>query len=250
MNALAPTQRVLIVDDETPARERLRRLLDDLGEVEIIGEAASGEAAVRLAGELKPDVLLLDVRMPGMSGLEAARHLALLPAAPAVVFTTAYDSYAIEAFEAQAIGYLLKPVRVEKLRAALQRAAQLAAAQLTSIARADPERPARTHVSARLGDAVRLIAIAGIYYFSADQKYTTVRHRGGSELIEDSLRSLEEEFAAQFVRVHRNALVNISFLAAIERDAAGQHQVVLRETGERLTVSRRLAGELRERLRL
>jgi two-component system response regulator AlgR len=89
-----------------------------------------------------------------------------------------------------------------------------------------------------------------IYYFSADQKYTTVRHRGGSELIEDSLRSLEEEFAAQFVRVHRNALVNISFLAAVERDAAGQHQVVLRETGERLTVSRRLAGELRERLRL
>ena len=250
MNTLASTQRVLIVDDEAPARERLRRLLDELGAVIIVGEASSGEAAVRLAGELKPDVLLLDVRMPGMSGLEAARHLALLPTAPAVVFTTAYDSYAIEAFEAQAIGYLLKPVRVEKLRAALQRAAQLAAAQLTSIARADPERPARTHVSARLGDAVRLIAIAGIYYFSADQKYTTVRHRGGSELIEDSLRSLEEEFAAQFVRVHRNALVNISFLAAIERDAAGQHQVVLRETGERLTVSRRLAGELRERLRL
>ena len=250
MNTLASTQRVLIVDDETPARERLRRLLDELGEVVIVGEAASGEAAVRLAGELKPDVLLLDVRMPGMSGLEAARHLTLLPAAPAVVFTTAYDSFAIEAFEAQAIGYLLKPVRVEKLRAALQRAAQLAGAQLTSIARADPGRPARTHVSARLGDAVRLIAIPGIYYFSADQKYTTVRHRGGSELIEDSLRALEAEFAAQFVRVHRNALVNVSFLAAVERDAAGLHQVVLREIGERLAVSRRLAGELRERLRL
>ena len=98
MNTLVSTQRVLIVDDETPARERLRRLLNELGEVAIVGEAASGESAVRLAGELKPDVLLLDVRMPGMSGLEAARHLALLPEAPAVVFTTAYDSYAVEAF--------------------------------------------------------------------------------------------------------------------------------------------------------
>jgi two-component system, LytTR family, response regulator AlgR len=126
----------------------------------------------------------------------------------------------------------------------------LAGAQLASLARADPAHFARAHVAARLGEQIRLIAIADIYYFSADQKYTTVRHRKGSELIEDSLRSLEEEFAARFVRVHRNALVNVDCLAAVERDAAGQHHVVLREIGERLAVSRRLAGELRERLRL
>ena len=243
MNSVAAIQRVLVVDDEVPARERLRRLLLELGDVEVVGEAANGSEAVRLAGELKPDVCLLDVRMPGMDGLEAARHMALLPTAPAVVFTTAYDNYAIEAFDTQAIGYLLKPVRAEKLKAALRRAGRLAGAQLAAIARAG-----RSHVAARLGDQLRLIPIADVYYFSADQKYTTVRHRHGSELIEDSLRALEEEFAARFVRVHRNALVNIDYLAAVERDAEGQHHVLLRELDERLAVSRRLAGELRERL--
>ena len=245
----APT-RILIVDDEVPARERLRRQLGELGGNEVIGEAGTGAEAVRLADELRPDIVLLDVRMPGMDGLEAARHLALLAPAPAVIFTTAYDAYAVAAFEAQAVGYLLKPVRSAQLGAALQRAARLASAQLALLARADPARAARTHVAARLGDHVRLIAVSEIYYFAADQKYTTVRHRGGSDLIEDPLRSLEEEFAARFVRVHRNALVNLGFLAAIERDAAGQYQVVVRDIGARLDVSRRLAGELRERFKL
>jgi two-component system response regulator AlgR len=244
------SQRVLIVDDEPPARERLRRLLGEQAGVEIAGEAGNGEQAVRLAGELCPDVVLLDVRMPGMNGLEAARHLALFDSPPAVVFTTAYDAYAVEAFEAQAIGYLLKPVRAEKLAAALARAARLAGPQLARLAAGDPQRAARTHVAARLGDSVRLIPVPDIYYFAADQKYTTVRHRGGTDLIEDSLRSLEEEFPALFVRVHRNALVSIRSLAAIERDAEGQYRVVVRDSGERLDVSRRLAGELKERFRL
>ncbi len=244
------TQRVLIVDDEPPARERLRRLVAELGDVEVAGEAGTGIQAVQLAGELHPDVVLLDVRMPGMNGLEAARHMALLPAPPAVVFTTAYDSYAIDAFDAQAVGYLLKPVRAEKLGAALQRAARLAGRQLASLAAGDPQQVARTHVAARLGDQVRLIPVPDVYYFAADQKYTTVRHKNGSDLIEDSLRTLEEEFGAQFVRVHRNALVSVNRLAAIERDSQGQYHVVLRDIDERLAVSRRLAGELRDRFRL
>jgi len=244
------TQQVLVVDDEAPARERLQRLLSELPDCEVVGLAANGAEAVRLAGVLHPDVLLLDVRMPGMNGLEVARHVALLPEPPAVVFTTAYDAYAVEAFEAQAIGYLLKPVRAEKLAAALQRAARLAAAPLARIAVGDPARDARTHVAARLGDSVRLIPVADVYYFAADQKYTTVRHKGGSELIEDPLRALAEEFGARFVRVHRNALVNTHCIAAIERDAAGQYYVTVRDVNERLAVSRRLAGELRERLRL
>ncbi|MGH8252699.1 MAG: LytR/AlgR family response regulator transcription factor [Steroidobacteraceae bacterium] len=242
--------RVLIVDDEPPARERLRRLLAEQGDVDIAGEAANGEQAVRLAGELQPDLVLLDVRMPGMNGLEAARHLALFESPPAVVFTTAYDAYAVEAFDAQAIGYLLKPVRAEKLAAALKRAARLAGSRLARIVAGDPQRAARTHVAARLGDSVRLIPLQDIYYFAADQKYTTVRHRGGTDLIEDSLRALEEEFPAQFVRVHRNALVGIHSLAAIERDAEGQYRVLIRDIAERVEVSRRLAGELKERFRL
>ena len=244
------TQRVLIVDDEAPARERLRRLVGELDGVEVAAEAANGEQAVRLAGELHPDVVLLDVRMPGMNGIEAARHIALLDEPPAVIFTTAYDAYAVEAFEAQAIGYLLKPVRAEKLGAALQRAVRLAATQLARIAAGDPARTPRTHVAARLGDQVRLIAVPEIYYFAADQKYTTVRHQGGTDLIEDPLRALEEEFGAQFVRVHRNALVSVAKLAAIERDDEGQYHVRVRDINERLAVSRRLAGELRERFRL
>lgn len=243
-------QRVLIIDDEPPARERLRRLLGELGDIQVAAEAGTGVEAVRLAGELHPDVVLLDVRMPGMNGLEAARHIALLPEPPAVVFTTAYDAYAVDAFDAQAVGYLLKPVRAEKLGAALRRAARLAGAQLARIAAGDPQRTARTHVAARLGDQVRLIPVPDIYYFAADQKYTTVRHQGGSDLIEDSLRTLEDEFATQFVRVHRNALVSVNRLAAIERDSQGQCHVVLRDINERLAVSRRLASELRERFRL
>jgi two-component system response regulator AlgR len=244
------SQRVLVVDDEAPARERLQRLLGDLPDCEVVGIAANGEQAVRLAGELRPDVLLLDVRMPGMNGLEVARHIAVMSEPPAVVFTTAYDAYAVEAFEAQAVGYLLKPVRAEKLAAALERASRLAAARLARIAADDPAHTPRTHVAARLGEQVRLIPLPDIYYFAADQKYTTVRHKGGSDLIEDPLRALAAEFAAHFVRVHRNALVNTQRIAAIERDAAGQYYVAVRDLGERLAVSRRLAGELRERLRL
>jgi two-component system, LytTR family, response regulator AlgR len=247
---MASSQRVLLVDDEAPARERLRRLVNDLPGCEVAGEAATGAEAVRLAGELKPDVVLLDVRMPGMSGLEAARHLAEFEQPPAVVFTTAYDAYAIEAFEAQAIGYLLKPVRAEKLAAALARAARLAAPKAARIAAGDPAAPARTHIAARLGEQVKLVPVHEVYYFLADQKYTTMRHRNGTELIEDPLKALEEEFGERFVRVHRNALVNAHMIEAIERDEEGQHRVLVRETGERLDVSRRLASELRERFRL
>ena len=244
------SQRILIVDDEPPARERLHRLLGEIPGVTIVGECAAGDEAVRLAGELHPDIVLLDVRMPGMDGLEAARHLALLPEPPAVVFTTAYDEYAVQAFEAEAIGYLLKPVRAERLATTLARAERLAPRQLARIAGGAQGSAPRTQVAARLRDTVKLIPVPDVYYFSADQKYTSVRHAGGTDLIEDSLRALELEFGAQFVRVHRNALVNVQKLAAIERDAEGQYNVVLRDIDERLRVSRRLAGELRERLRL
>ncbi len=242
--------RILIVDDEAPARERLRALVESGPLGEVVGEAANGEEALRLAGGLTPDVVLLDVRMPGMNGLEVARHMALLPAPPAIVFTTAYDAYAVEAFEAEAVGYLLKPVRTERLAAALERAARLASPALDRLAGREGQAAARTHIGVRRRDGVHLVPLTEVLYFSADQKYTTLRHSGGSELIEDSLRALEEEFGARFVRVHRNALVQRHCIAGLERDDAGQYHVVLRGAPERLAVSRRLVGELREQLRI
>lgn len=241
--------KVLIVDDEPPARERLRSLLTEIPDVAVVGEAVSGAEALAHTHDLAPDIVLLDVRMPGIDGLEAARHLAVLEQPPAVIFTTAYDQYAVEAFEAHAVGYLLKPVRKEQLAAALARAGRLTRAQLQRLAAAG-EQGRRSHIAARHREGLKLIPIEEVQYFLADQKYTTVRHVNGEDLIEDSLRLLEGEFGAGFVRIHRNALVAVKYLEAIERGADGQHFVRLRGCAAPLAVSRRMAGELKERFRI
>jgi len=243
------TLKVLIVDDEPPARERLRSLLAEIGDIQIVGEATNGEEGLRSAVDLSPDVVLLDVRMPGMDGIEAARHLNALEEPPAVIFTTAYDEYAINAFEAQAVGYLLKPIRQEKLAAALSQAVRLTRPQLQRIAAASPSER-RTHIAARHRDGLRLIPVEEVQFFFAEQKYTTVRHLKGEDLIEDSLRALEEELGSGFVRIHRNALVSVRFLERIERNADGQYFVRLRGCEAPLQVSRRMAGELRDRFRI
>jgi two-component system response regulator AlgR len=245
----APKLKVLIVDDEPPARERLRSLLAEIADVEVIGEAVNGHEALQETHDLAPDVVLLDVRMPGMDGLEAARHLNVLEEPPAVIFTTAYDQYAVEAFDAQAVGYLLKPVRKEQLAASLARAGRVTRAQLQRLAAAAGEER-RSHIAARHREGLRLIPIEEVQYFLADQKYTTVRHLNGEDLIEDSLRLLESEFGAAFVRIHRNALVGVKYLERIERNADGQYFVRLRGCEAPLQVSRRMAGELKERFRI
>lgn len=239
--------RVLIVDDEPPARERLRQLLAEVPGAELAGEAASGEDALALVGNTRPDVVLLDIRMPGMGGLEAARRLARLPEPPAVIFTTAYEQHALEAFDAQAAGYLVKPVRRERLASALERVRRPSRAQLADLAAATA--PARTHVTARIRDQLKLIPVTDVLCFLAEQKYTTVRHTGGEDLIEDSLRSLEQEFAAQFVRVHRSALVAVAQIESLDREPDGRTAVRLRHGGGTLQVSRRLAAEVARRLR-
>jgi two-component system response regulator AlgR len=242
------TTRVLIVDDEPPARARLRQLLQEIPGAECVGEGATGEEALSLAGSTSPDVILLDIRMPGIGGLEAARRLAALPEPPAVIFTTAYEQHALEAFDAEASGYLLKPVRRDRLAAALERASRPRRTQL-SVLREGEGAPRRAHVSARVRAQIRLIPIADVLCFLAEQKYTTVRHLGGEDLIEDSLRALEEEFGTQFVRIHRSALVAVAQVEALERDADGHAWVRLRHGGGRLQVSRRLAAEVQRRLR-
>jgi two-component system response regulator AlgR len=239
--------RVLIVDDEPPARERLRQLLADVPETECVGEAGSGEEAVRLTGELEPDVVLLDIRMPGMDGLEAARRMAALAEPPAVIFTTAYEQHALEAFDAQAAGYLLKPVRRDRLADAIERAQRVSRAQLARLGNAPAV--ARSHITVKLRDQIRLIPVEDVLCFLAEQKYTTVRHRDGEDLIEDSLRALEDEFGPRFVRVHRNALVAIAQVERVEREPDGHYAVHLRHGGGRLQVSRRLTADVLRRLR-
>ena len=241
--------RALIVDDEAPARDRLRQLLEDLGDVAIVGEAANGVEALDRCALLDPDVVLLDVRMPGMDGIEAARHLGALDDPPAVIFTTAYDEYALAAFETQAVGYLVKPVRSEKLALALRQAARVAAPQLVRVAEQARLGQRRSQVCARLGEQLRLVPVAEIYYFNADQKYVTVRHRGGRELIDESLRALEDEFAPDFVRIHRNSLVAREHVSTVERTPEGQLVVRLKDCDDVLPVSRRHATEALRQIR-
>lgn len=241
--------RILIVDDEAPARDRLKRLLAEAEGFECVGEAGDGLEALRSCVTLDPDIVLLDVRMPGLSGIEVARHLSGQQQPPAVVFTTAYDEYALDAFETQAVGYLLKPVRREKLLRALRHAARLTAPGLQRVAAAAGFEARRQHICARLGSELRLIPVESIYCFIADQKYVTVRHGGGEDLIDESLKALGDEFSPDFVRIHRNALVAERHIAAVERAGEGQYTVRLRDGRPPLPVSRRHAGDLLRRLR-
>jgi two-component system response regulator AlgR len=167
-----------------------------------------------------------------------------------VIFTTAFDEYALKAFDAQAVAYLLKPIRREKLAAAIAQAGRLTRPQIAQAAAVARFAPQRTHIAVKLRDSTRLVPTADIRCFVADQKYVTVRHADGEDLIEESLKSLEEGLGAGFVRIHRNALVNVAHMAAIERDGEGQYYVRLRDRDERLAVSRRMASDLRERFRI
>jgi two-component system response regulator AlgR len=229
--------RILLVDDEALARDRLRRMLQDEDGHAVVGEAANGIEAVGMTEELQPDLVLLDIRMPGMDGLETARHFLELDAPPAVIFCTAYEEHAIQAFDLQAVGYLLKPVRKENLLAALGKTLKLNRAQLAALSAADDSR--RSHISARTHKGIELIAIGDVRYFQADQKYVTVRYGAGEVIVDETLRDLEDEFEELFVRVHRNALVAKSYIVGLDRDGAGQVRVRLRDVDEPVDISRR-----------
>ena len=239
------TLKVLIVDDETPARDRLAQLLEDDDTCTVVGTASNGEEAVQKATDA--DVVLLDIRMPGMSGLEAAGHINELDSPPAIIFTTAYDEYAIDAFEACAIGYVLKPVRRERLRAALAQAKRLTRGDLAEL----PATERRQHVCAKRHGELRLIPVESILSFHADQKYVNVVHDNGEDLIDEPLKSLEEEFGDDFIRIHRSAIVAVERIERLERRDDGAIVVVLQRgsNDNELVVSRRYAASVRRRLR-
>lgn len=239
--------KVLIVDDEKLARERLVRMVETLDDYEVAGVADSGEEAVRQAIRIEPDVVLLDIRMPGMDGMEAARQLSTLAGPPAVIFCTAFGEHAVEAFDVSASGYLMKPVRREALTDGLAKASRVNRVQMEAMLgkEAVPAPRTRTHISAKTRRGIELIPLSEVKFFQADHKYVTVRHEGGEVLIDDTLRDLESEFSDKVVRIHRNALVMMDHLEGLERDPTGHYQVRMRGVDEKLDVSRRHVSGLR-----
>ena len=238
--------KVLVVDDEKLARERLIRMIATLDTYEVVAEAGSGDEAIRKTIEFEPDIVLMDIRMPGTDGLEAGHQLAELPSPPAVVFCTAFGEHAVDAIDVNAAGYLLKPVRREALKDALSKIGRVNKVQARSVSGVDlPKQRARTHISATTRRGIELIPLTEVRFFQADHKYVTVRHEGGEVLIDDTLRDLEDEFGDRLVRIHRNALVMTDHLEGLERDSTGHYQVRMRGVEDRLDVSRRHVSGLR-----
>lgn len=238
--------KILIVDDEPLARSRLRDLIEDLGGHQVVGEAGSGREAVEQAQRLRPDVLLLDIHMPEMDGLEVARHLSRLARSAAVIFTTAYSEHALEAFDANAIDYLLKPIRRARLEQALAKTRPLQRNQLDAAAADTP--PRRRHISAHHRGGIKLVPVAEILYFQSDNKYVAVHHQGGEVLIDEPLKQLEQEFADRFTRIHRNCLVANACIEALEKLGDHQYQLRLHGCDTPLEVSRRQLPVVRQRI--
>lgn len=242
--------KVLVCDDEPLARERLKRMLDKIPGAQCIGEAENGVDLLQKVPRLNPEIIISDIRMPGMDGIEAAEHLSKLNEPPALIFCTAYDDYAIRAFQVHAMGYLLKPVKLQDLELALGQARRLTRAQLASLRDDSHEAPAapgnaREFISARTHRGIELIQLGDIRYFMADQKYVTVRHVGGEVLVDETLKDLENEFGDMFFRIHRNCLIRLDCLEGVEH-SNGQINVRLKGIAERLPVSRRLMPNLKK----
>jgi len=238
---------VLIVDDEPLARARLRALIGELAMpgLTVAGEAVDGVDAILAHESAAVDVVLLDIAMPRMDGLEAARHLSALEHPPAVIFCTAFDEHALAAFEAHAVDYLVKPVPRERLRVALERARRFSGDQIRRVGE-DVKMQSRSHICARIRGSLRLVPVSEIAYFLAEDKYVVVHHDHGEVLIEESLKSLEDEFARQFVRIHRNCLVAVDRITALERNSEGGTMAVVRGAAHALEVSRRCLPAVRE----
>lgn len=234
---------ILLVDDEFLARQRLQKMLADIDGFEVVGEAENGDQALARVAELDPDIVLLDVRMPGVDGMQVAEQLQKPESGfhGAIIFTTAYDEYAMEAFDVYAAGYLLKPINREKLEKALHKAALLAKTPPSD----GPNEDGRQHLSASSRGNVELIALDDVRILMAEHKYVTVFHTHGESILDESLKALEEEFPNRFIRVHRNALVSVKDIVALEKNRQGQYEVKVADTDLRPVVSRRLVTRVR-----
>lgn len=243
--------KIVVVDDELPARNRLKEILQDIGEhvvLSVVAEASDGLKAVKLLNEISVDIVLLDIRMPGMDGIEVARHLQNLAAPPAIIFTTAFDAYAVKAFELNAVDYLLKPIRRERLQAALEKAKGRLGVRLNGLEQL--QQRARSHLSVSERGKILLVALTDVLYLRAELKYVTIKTAEREYLLEESLTNIEEEFGEKFLRVHRACLVARDAVRGFERVAAeggdGHWVVLLTGSEEKLPVSRRQQHVVRD----
>lgn len=241
--------KILIVDDEPLARQRLSGLIQNLDGYTICAEASNGREALQQAQTHKPDIILLDIRMPGIDGLETAHHLNQLSRPPAVIFTTAFSDHALQAFETHAVDYLLKPVKQERLNDALQSATRLTRPQLKELNAKPEESSIRSHICVKVRGALELIPLNEVRYFMADHKYVTLRTLDHEYLIEEPLKSLEEEFGHLFTRVHRNALVADQYILGLEKNADGHCVVNIQDLEDQLEISRRHLPQVRKKIK-
>jgi two-component system response regulator AlgR len=239
---------VLIVDDEHLARQRLRKMLSATSEYQIIGEAENGEDALRKTQASHPDVVLMDIRMPGMDGIEAASYINRMNKPPAIIFTTAFSDHALHAFEAHAIDYLLKPIKQSRLEAALEAAKRINKSQLSQLFENETS-GAREKICVKSRGSLELIPVEEIFYFKADQKYVTLRTADHEYLIEESLKNLEEEFSRQFIRIHRNALVAQHMINGLIKNTGGHACISFNEIDDLLEVSRRHLPYIRKTIK-
>ncbi len=241
--------RAVVADDEALARDRLIDLLAEIGSIEVVAEVGDGREAIEAVETLRPDLLLLDIRMPRMDGLEAARHLGSFEHAPAIIFCTAYDEHALAAFDANAVDYLLKPIRIERLRSAIERAGRFNRETISALQTGDSSQRERSHLCARVRGNLVLIPISDIDYLLAEDKYVIVHHGANEVLIEEPLKALEIEFGERFVRIHRNCLVALDKLAGLTRASDGRVLAKIDTLNAELEVSRRNLPALRKLVR-
>jgi len=248
---------IIIVDDEPLARRRLSKMVGELGH-DVIAEASNSQEAFAMVDQYDPTLILLDIEMPGENGLVLAKKISLLDTPPAIIFTTAYDQYALDAFDTIAAGYLLKPVEKSKLAKALETAKTQTKLQLASVAQVSPEdslndstptKKSRDNIASKGHRGIELIAIENIRYFMADQKYVMVSSTQGQVLIDETLKDLEEEFEGAFVRIHRNSLVSVNHILGLDRDGQGHYHVRLQDVEEKPMVSRRYTSKIKSLLK-
>lgn len=246
---MSDSKKVFVVDDEPLARQRLGAMINKLDHYHLVGEAGEAVAALGLVEQYQPDVVLLDISMPGMSGIDLAYRFTEMEIPPAIIFCTAHDEYALEAFNTSAVGYLMKPIREEQLLESLNKASEVNRLQLKTLSDVD-EKPLalsnrKQHITVNSHRGVEMLEIANISYFSSEDKYVFAHHDKGQTILEQSLKALEEELSDAFIRVHRNALIAIGHIQGLERRNSETY-VRLKNTDNQPVVSRRHLKKLKD----